>query len=224
MYRFTYYIFPVFCFLAFVVWENYLPYEYRMWVHGEDGAMEYFQAILLALAFLVGLVFTLRMALQLEGFLTFWGLLATVCCFYVLGEEMSWGQHLLGWETNEFWGAINDQNETNLHNTSSWLDQKPRLILEIGIVFGGIIWHLFKPYVRAFVPEVLQDVMPPVYLWVTALMAEIAIMTERGTELLHGKGHGFYLFTRASEVQEFFFYLFVLFYLVHLYRTRIIKG
>src|SRR3546814_15941194 len=55
------------------------------------------------------------------------------------GEEASWGQHYAGWLTPENWQALNDQGETNLHNTSSWLDQKPRTLLEIGVIVGGIL-------------------------------------------------------------------------------------
>src|SRR3546814_9825984 len=53
--------------------------------------------------------------------------------------EASWGQHYAGWLTPENWQALNDQGETNLHNTSSWLDQKPRTLLEIGVIVGGIL-------------------------------------------------------------------------------------
>ncbi|QDZ02388.1 hypothetical protein FQ775_19545 [Nitratireductor mangrovi] len=38
-----------------------------------------------------------------------------VVSLLILGEEMSWGQHLIGWETPEKF-AGNIQNETNLHN------------------------------------------------------------------------------------------------------------
>src|SRR3546814_16819658 len=58
---------------------------------------------------------------------------------YMAGEEASWGQHYAGWLTPEGWQAINDQGETNLHNTSSWLDQKPRTLLAIGVLVAGII-------------------------------------------------------------------------------------
>ena len=34
----------------------------------------------------------------------------------ITGEEISWGQRLFGWETPELVAAVNEQNETNLHN------------------------------------------------------------------------------------------------------------
>lgn len=45
----------------------------------------------------------------------FWGLLAVlmfVCC----GEEASWGQHLIGFETPEVLAQLNAQDELNIHN------------------------------------------------------------------------------------------------------------
>jgi hypothetical protein len=38
---------------------------------------------------------------------------------FVAGEEISWGQRLFGWSTPESLGAINHQDETNVHNIHS---------------------------------------------------------------------------------------------------------
>lgn len=47
----------------------------------------------------------------------FWMLIfAGIAFFWASGEEISWGQHMLGTETPEWLGKINGQNETNLHN------------------------------------------------------------------------------------------------------------
>ena len=37
-------------------------------------------------------------------------------CFFVAGEELSWGQWIFGWGTPEALAAVNLQNETNAHN------------------------------------------------------------------------------------------------------------
>jgi hypothetical protein len=39
-----------------------------------------------------------------------------IVLFFGAGEEISWGQRLIGWESGEFWVENNDQAETNLHN------------------------------------------------------------------------------------------------------------
>lgn len=42
--------------------------------------------------------------------------LVALLCFVVGMEEISWGQTYLGWETPDYLAAVNEQNETNLHN------------------------------------------------------------------------------------------------------------
>ena len=60
-------------------------------------------------------------------------------CFYIAGEEMSWGQHFFGWATPEGWAEMNRQQETNLHNVSSWFNHKPRLVLNIAVFVASVI-------------------------------------------------------------------------------------
>ena len=58
-------------------------------------------------------------------------------------------------------------------------------------------------------------ILPPLLCLPSALLAEISRMAER---LLGLAGSNGYLFYRASEVQEFYFYLFMLLYLMVLRR------
>lgn len=43
-------------------------------------------------------------------------LLLALLFFVALGEEISWGQRIFGWDTPEVMQRINSQQETNLHN------------------------------------------------------------------------------------------------------------
>lgn len=63
----------------------------------------------------------------------------TLACIYFAGEECSWGQWYFGWETPEAMAELNDQSETNLHNMSSWLDQKPRFVVEMFVIVAGLL-------------------------------------------------------------------------------------
>lgn len=67
-----------------------------------------------------------------------WMLLWLAAAFYFLGEEISWGQWWFQWNTPEAWAELNRQQETNLHNTSSWLSEKPKLLLELFIYAAGL--------------------------------------------------------------------------------------
>lgn len=37
-------------------------------------------------------------------------------CIFIAGEEISWGQRILGFETSEWWKSLNPQDETTFHN------------------------------------------------------------------------------------------------------------
>lgn len=52
------------------------------------------------------------MAQRAAGLTVFYALLF----FMAAGEEISWGQRIVGWESGEFFQQNNKQYETNLHN------------------------------------------------------------------------------------------------------------
>jgi len=74
----------------------------------------------------------------------FWPLLWALACLYFAGEEISWGQWLFHWNTPETLATLNDQGETNLHNISSWLDQKPRALVEVFIITAGLLLPMWQ--------------------------------------------------------------------------------
>ena len=191
------------------------PAAYEAWVAGERGALEFLHVVIP----LASLALALRMLTMPEVRrrwpLWLWLALAALGSLYVAGEEASWGQHYFGWATPETWQAVNDQGETNLHNTSSWLDQKPRSLLELGVVLGGILTPLMALRWPGMRRARLAIILPPMICLPSALIAEFARMSER---VLGALADGVQLFNRASEVQELYFYLFILLYLIVLYR------
>jgi hypothetical protein len=50
---------------------------------------------------------------------------------YYLGEEISWGQHFFNWTSPDWFLINNNQNETNIHNISNIFDQLPRTLVLI---------------------------------------------------------------------------------------------
>lgn len=93
-----------------------------------------------------------------------WLLGWTAATVYFAGEECSWGQWYFKWGTPESFAQINDQKETNLHNISSWLDQKPRALVELFIIFGGFVVPLVA---RSSVP-VRRFASMPLIAWALA--------------------------------------------------------
>ena len=117
---------------------------YAKYFGGEDGIVELLTPVVLLPAIVIGVKLILNMRTYLPTLNSqLWLAMVTLGAFYMAGEEISWGQWLFYWDTPETFAAINDQNETNLHNTSSLFDQKPRLLLELWVLAGAIrAWYL----------------------------------------------------------------------------------
>lgn len=174
----------------------------------ENGIYEFAQVFILIIAIGAGL-YTLIAMDKTSKWLIGWIALAALCCIYVAGEEVSWGQHLLKWGTPEFWQSVNDQGETNLHNTSSWLDQKPRLLLTIGVYVGGLIIPLLIAFKKACLPQKFEAIYPHAQFMAVALICIFIKISDKIQEPL-----GADFFWRNAEIEELFLYYFVFLYLL----------
>ncbi len=211
---------PVALALALAISGQLWPAFYRVWIGSEArGLLELSHVLIPAAGLVVALSILVMPALCGRPWLRAWFTIAALGCLYVAGEESSWGQHYFGWETSEGWRGVNDQGETNLHNVSGWFDQKPRALLEIGVVLGGIVLPLVGLWRPALLSGLMQRpiavVIPPLICLPAAILAELVALTERIPRAFESRA---FLFDRTSEVQELFFYLFVLFYLIALRR------
>jgi len=156
-----YFYIPILAILAEVAFEMFGSSENVKAFVSEDGAIELLQFFVIALAFLAGAYSLLKMDFKTQHGLFVWLALGTIGAFYIAGEEISWGQWIFFWKTPEAWQVINDQKETNLHNVSSWLDQKPRIVLEIGVIMGGLILPLLLKFKPSLPPIGLKPLLPP---------------------------------------------------------------
>lgn len=181
----------------------------------ENGPVETLQFILLVWAFAVAGLLLADLRFRPPVYLSIWIFLAALGCFYVGGEEVSWGQHFLNWDTPSYWAALNDQEETNLHNTSAWFDQKPRLLLEIGVIIGGLLLPLYQRFSKKALPGWLAAITPPGRFWLIAFLVLVIKIADK-----FGGATGIYMFDRASEVIEFYLFYFILLYLLDM-RTRL---
>jgi len=177
-------------------------------MHTEGGLHEILQSVYLGLALVLAMIGMARVDWANQKPLGLWFALATFCTFYVFGEEISWGQHILNWDTPEYWARVNDQNETNLHNTSAWLDQKPRLILFIGIVCAGLIVPALRRWKREWLPARFSRIYPTNIVIVTSLGVLLPYLAQEIAEHFFDRD----LFLRVSEVQELYMYYFVFLY------------
>lgn len=216
---------PMLVYTGLVMAEIFMPYEIISPIYNENGLVELGQFAVITLAAITAgyaLIREIQPTAALNNAtsryhlgLIAWFSLALLGCIYVAGEEISWGQHFLGWQSNEFWASVNDQGETNLHNTSSWLDQKPRLVLEIGVMIGGLAIPLIMALRPNLLPKQFQFIYPPARL---CLLAFICLWVKISDKICQSIDLNCY--ARASEIVELFIFYYVLAYLCHLCFSR----
>ncbi len=100
----------------------------------EDGVVEVLQIVVLLATALVASAIAGRLFRTNEKR---WALIyagVTLGLIVIAGEEMSWGQRVLGIETSGFFGRYNKQGETNLHNLKLVMPLAPHVTTFILIV------------------------------------------------------------------------------------------
>lgn len=140
-------------------------------------------------------------------------LVLALAAFYAAGEEISWGQRLLGFASPEFFDEYNTQEETNLHNfltgpVDTWTNDLVKYCFAAAVVGYGLLyplllrigWGLATWFRGIGIPA------PPLHLWpffVTAAILELApfhFNEAEVAEILIGTA---ILFMLAGHVYEF---------------------
>ena len=187
--------------------------QHYLFIVEENGMLEILHFATMAIGLMVALALLRRLDFETNRLLYLWVATGALGCFFVAGEEISWGQQFFQWSTPDFWLGINDQQETNLHNTSSWLDQKPRILLETGVIVGGLLLPLLARFAPHRIPTWLAVIAPPREMAVCAALFLIVKICDKTGDIL-----GFIPFGRTSEITEFYVYYFIAVYLFWLAR------
>ncbi len=192
-------------------WYN--PVFFQEHMTTEQGVIENVVVVFLVPAIILSVLLVKNQKFLPAGILAIWYGLMGVASLYFAGEEISWGQHWFGWETPDGIAALNDQEETNLHNMSSWLDQKPRLIVELGAVIGGVLYPLYR-YFRGIelAPGSWQYYFWPT--WVCLPACFVIGFIKIPDRLFGGQNIPFPFNMRVSEIQEVYVALVFLIYLL----------
>ena len=158
--------------VVYLVMALRFPMGY-IWGTYEDVYGEWGQTFL----FLAAMAFSLRIAVLESRARTFFLFLA-LACFYVVGEEISWGQRIFGWSSPELFKEKNLQSETNLHNFmtgpySTQLKGALEYLIAAGLVIYGAIYPLaLRLGARAALwLERRGLAAPPLCLWPAFLIA-----------------------------------------------------
>lgn len=211
---------------ALLIVASMAPTLYATWFEGERGVVEIAQ-LLPPTATLAVVALLLRdPRTASESGLRVWLLVLAAICVYILGEETSWGQHFLGWSTPDWLSAVNRQRETNLHNISTWLNEKPRALFEVAVIVGGILHPALLLSRGRGILERPWWLAPGVSCLPSAILAELWRLPERlferewvQTNIASPETAVRVLdFVRYSELQELYFYYFILIYVLSISR------
>lgn len=132
----------------------------------EDMAFEMLQAQLFVFSGLL----LLRVRRTAEGLQRHMLRVGALGFFFVGGEEVSWGQRILGFDTPEFWA--NNQNETTIHDIpalDSWMNLRP------GLYAWAALSALarFAPALRRALAALAIPTVPPIG-WLAVAAAVLA--------------------------------------------------
>lgn len=203
---FLIWILPITMMIGQFISELVVPDVDKPAFFSEGGPHEKIQAVIMWIA----VVLAAQLFLLVKGpWLKAWYGVAFLGCLFIAGEEISWGQTYLHWATPDSWGLINDQDETNFHNTSDWLDQKPKILLQIGVLVGGLIIPALQKWKPESLPDKYAEIYPDKQVVVAASFALFVKIVDTIQDIVHR-----HMFWRASEVLETYIYYFVFMYLV----------
>ena len=193
--------------------------ESDQYVFGELGIIENFTFIILIIAIVLGVKSILNMQSFQFPFFKLWIGLLVLGCIYYAGEEISWGQHWFGWATPEGWLDVNDQGETNLHNTSALLDQVPRMLLTIAAVVGGIIIPVFyKLRGVRLSSDTFSAWLWPTYVNIPTCLLAILVSLHEKVYKIFDTTVPHVLDIRAGETKECLLAMFLFMYIASFYK------
>ncbi|MBW7955363.1 hypothetical protein H3C66_01380 [Patescibacteria group bacterium] len=150
-------IFP--CYFSFILLSLYFGFESFFVLIGlEDGLIEWVTSLLFfgsaALSLGVGLRFLTQSKVISGAFL-----FLAVCCFFVAGEEISWGQRVFSLQSPEYFLEENVQKEITLHNLEPFQNAMTTGYILVGLL--GVI----GPFVLVrLVPKRWKVFAPPAFI------------------------------------------------------------
>jgi len=222
---------PKFVWLLLPIVIAAMPYVARFisldsdrYMFTESGVIENITVISLLVAIIATYLF-LKSVVRFK-ILKIWMVIFLLGSIYYAGEEISWGQHYFGWATPESWTNVNDQQETNLHNTAAIFDQIPRTLLSIAALIGGVLIPLFRRF-KNHLPnkDSLLDWVFPTYVCLPAALLSLFVSWHEKFYKLIDINIPVVLDIRAGETKECLLALFMMMYALSIwYRNKNVNN
>ena len=163
----------------------------------EDSVLEWPQFV----GFAAACVYALLCAWRLHGLgrsvLSLAYVAFAVGCFFVAGEEIAWGERLLGYGTPEALEEINEQRETTVHNINV-VQQFTNLTYFLAGLYGSIVAWIVRGSDRWRRSNLVDLLLPPIFL----TTAFFVMFSYKALRFAFFRESGFTV-TRAGEWAEF---------------------
>ncbi len=107
-------------------------------INKEDGVIEQASAILFLSCSIIAILIAVRSVNRNRRIIH---AILAIGFFLFLGEEISWGQRIFGFQTNELIKNINVQNENNIHNLLGYFADH---LFIAGVFFFGVVLTVLR--------------------------------------------------------------------------------
>ena len=129
--------------------RNVIGISWFDWFRSEDGPLEWLQFIAFSFAFIFSCIILWKRRHSRRSKQWIAWLILAIICFFVSGEEISWGERITGFGLDTI-RAINMQGESNLHNIEFFHHKLLDPAFEIScILLGWVGWRIW-PNIDAF--------------------------------------------------------------------------
>ena len=186
----------------------------------ESGFVETAQIIFIFISFIYSISLCTKSKKNFEKKFFFF---ISFCLFYYFGEEISWGQHYLKFETPTLLEDINNQKEFNLHNISNLFDQIPRSVTFLICGFSFLIFYIKAKFFK-FGYKYNYLILPNknlIYVSFLLLLVSFPDIINDKLNIQLSKKIDNYIyelitfnFIRLSELQELIFSFYILNYMI----------
>lgn len=191
-------------------------YFFNFW--SENGFVETVQVIFILSALLTTIYILKKSKAKIQKQIL---LIISLGLFYYLGEEISWGQHYLNFNTPVIIEDLNNQKEFNLHNISNLFDQLPRSLVFLFCCFNFVFILINKKFFK-IKSKFLNFILPNnnlVFISILLLLISIPdfLNDKLNLNLISYVGNYMYEiitlnYIRLSELQELIFSFYFLNY------------
>jgi hypothetical protein len=178
----------------------------------EDHFIEDVTLIPLAVITITCIVYLIKFARKknIWFFLTY--LFIGIGSFFVLGEEISWGQRIFHFKTSEYFQEHNSQDEENIHNLILDGEKLNKIIFTDALIAGVVIYLIIFPIIysrntkfKAFIDEAAIPLPTFQQIIAAILIFGLSFLTfdPKGSELLEFGGCAMFMLIILYPINKY---------------------